>query len=91
MAAFQKDIASFERLGTQVLGVSPDDVETHRRFAKELGLSFPLVADPGGRIAAQYGSGRIAFLIDKQGIVRHVEKGMPDNGRLLKTIQTLGP
>ena len=91
MEAFQKDIASFERLGTQVLGVSPDDVETHRRFAKELGLTFPLVADPGGRIAAQYGKGRIAFLIDKQGVVRHIEQGMPDHGRLLKAIQALGP
>ena len=91
MAAFQKDIESFERLGTQVLGVSPDDVETHRRFAKELGLTFPLVADPGGRIAAQYGTGRIAFLIDRQGVVRHIEKGMPENSRLLEAIRALGP
>ena len=91
MEAFQKDIASFERLGTQVLGVSPDDVETHRRFAKQLGLTFPLVADAGGRIAAQYGKGRIAFLVDRQGVVRHIEKGMPDNGRLLKAIEPLGP
>ena len=42
MEAFQKDVASFERFGTQVLGVSPDDVETHKRFAASLGLTFPL-------------------------------------------------
>lgn len=91
MEAFQKDIESFERLGTQVLGVSPDDMETHRRFAEKLGLTFPLVSDPGGRIASQYGTGRIAFLIDRQGVVRHIEKGMPDNERLLKAIRALGP
>jgi len=90
MAAFQKDLASFERLDTQVLGVSPDDMDSHRRFADSLNLTFPLVTDPGGKLAAQYGQGRIAFLVDKQGIVRHVERGMPDHGRLLKTIEGLG-
>lgn len=89
MAAFQKDIASFERLDTQVLGVSSDDLETHKRFAASLNLTFPLVVDPGGKLAAIYGKGRIAFLIDKQGIVRHVERGMPDNQRLLGKIEAL--
>ena len=89
MAAFQKDIESFERLNTQVLGVSSDDLETHRRFAKELGLTFPLITDPGGSLAAKFGRGRIAFLIDKKGVVRHVVKGMPDNRRLLEEIEKL--
>lgn len=89
MEAFQKDLASFERLDTQVLGVSPDDLETHRRFAASLGLGFPLLVDPGGQLAAQWGRGRITFLIDKQGIVRHVMTGMPDNAKLLTEIGKL--
>lgn len=89
MAAFQRDLASFERLDTQVLGVSPDDLETHRRFAESLKLGFPLVVDPGGELASRYGQGRIAFVIDKQGVVRHVEKGMPDNRRLLDLLGKL--
>jgi peroxiredoxin Q/BCP len=90
MAAFQKDIASFERLDTQVLGVSSDDLATHKRFAASLNLTFPLITDPGGKLASRYGRGRVAFLIDKNGIVRHVEKGMPDNQKLLKKIEGLG-
>jgi peroxiredoxin Q/BCP len=90
MAAFQEDLASFERLDTQVLGVSSDDLETHRRFAASLDLGFPLLTDPGGKLAAQYGRGRIAFLIDKGGVVRHVAKGMPDNADLLRRIESLG-
>ena len=90
MGAFQKDIASFERLDTQVLGVSPDDLASHERFAASLKLTFPLVSDPGGMLAARYGRGRIAFLIDKSGVVRHVEKGMPDNQKLLKKIEEMG-
>jgi len=90
MAAFQKDIESFERLDTQVLGVSPDDLETHKRFAASLDLTFPLVTDPRGKLAALYGTGRVAFLVDKNGVVRHVEKGMPDNPRLLERIRAIG-
>ena len=89
MAAFQKDIEAFESRDTQVLGVSPDDLETHRRFAESLKLTFPLVVDPGGTIQANYGPGRISFLIDKEGVIRHIEKGMPDNERILKKIDEL--
>ena len=89
MAAFQKDIEAFERRNTQVLGVSADDIETHKRFAESLGLAFPLVVDPGKKIQTLYGPGRIAFLIDKTGVVRHIEKGMPDNQRALKKIDEL--
>ena len=89
MKAFQADIAAFERLNTQVLGVSPDDVATHKRFAESLGLTFPLVSDPGGQIQAQYGSGRIAFFIDTKGIIRLVVEGMPDNGKVIADIERL--
>jgi thioredoxin-dependent peroxiredoxin len=90
MEAFQRDIASFERLDTQVLGVSPDDLDSHRRFAEELRLTFPLLVDAGGRLASQWGQGRITFLIDKEGRVRHVMRGMPENDRLLEEIRKLG-
>jgi len=89
MTAFQADIAAFERLNTQVLGVSPDDVATHTRFAESLKLTFPLVSDPGGKIQAQYGPGRIAFLVDKAGVVRLIVEGMPDNKKVLADIERL--
>ena len=81
MKAFQNDIARFEELNVQVLGVSGDSLETHRDFAEELGLSFPLLVDDGS-IRKHYGSGRITHLIDRDGIVRYVHKGMPDNETL---------
>ena len=87
MKAFQADIKAFERLNTQVLGVSPDDVSTHQRFAESLSLSFPLVSDPGGAIQKLYGSGRIAFFIDTKGIIRLVVEGMPDNGKVIADIE----
>jgi peroxiredoxin Q/BCP len=89
MKAFQADIADFERLNTQVLGVSPDDVETHKRFADSLKLTFPLVSDPDGKIRSLYGPGRITFFIDTAGIVRLIIEGMPDNRKVLADIERL--
>jgi peroxiredoxin Q/BCP len=88
MKAFQNDIERFEKLNAQVLGISADSLETHEAFAKSLGLTFPLVVDTGN-ISAIYGSGRITHLIDQQGIVRYLHKGMPDNERLLQEIENL--
>jgi len=88
MKAFQTDIADFEKLDAQVLGVSADTLETHREFVAKLGLSFPLVADDG-TIRKLYGSGRITYLIDHVGIIRFIHKGMPDNAILTREISNL--
>ena len=88
MNAFQNDIARFEELNAQVLGISADSLETHQAFARQLKLTFPLVVD-NGTIRGIYGSGRITHLIDQQGIVRYVHKGMPDNETLLKVLENL--
>jgi peroxiredoxin len=88
MKAFQRDIALFEKLDAQVLGVSSDSLATHEQYARELGLTMPLLADDG-RIRASYGSGRLTYLIDTSGIIRLVQKGMPDIGKLLAEIGQL--
>jgi len=88
MKAFQKDIADFEKLDAQVLGVSADTLETHREFATKLSLSFPLIADDG-TIRKLYGSGRITYLIDHVGVIRFIHKGMPDNAILTREISNL--
>ena len=89
MEAFQKDIKSFERSDTQVLGVSKDSLDSHNKFAEKLNLTFPLISDPDGKLIELYASGRIAFLIDKQGTVQLIVKGMPDNKKILKEIEKL--
>ena len=88
MQAFQNDIDRFEKLNAQVLGVSKDNLETHQDFAKELGLQFPLIADDG-TIIKLYGSGRITYIIDQSGVIRYVNKGMPENDRLIQEIKNL--
>jgi peroxiredoxin Q/BCP len=63
-----------------VLGVSTDDVDSHKRFASMHNLNFPLIADPDFSICRRYGvlneerkvARRVTFVIDKEGIVRHI-------------------
>lgn len=89
LLAFQKDITRFEDLNTQVLGVSYDTIETHKKFAEEYGITFPLIADPKKAVRTLYGSGRITFLIDKKGIIQYIQEGVPKNRKFLKKIKKL--
>jgi len=62
--------------GAEVVGVSVDDAKTHDRFAKERGVTFPLVSDPQRKLAMRYGatsvlssvmgiSARLTFVIER--------------------------
>jgi len=89
LQAFQKDIKRFEDLNTQVLGVSYDTIETHKKFTEEYGITFPLISDRDKAIRNLYGKGRITFLIDKNGIIQYIQEGVPKNKKFLKKIKGL--
>lgn len=64
-------------LGAEVLGISPQSVESHERFTEEKRLNVPLLADEDKQVAKAYGvlAGpmvrRAIFIVDEEGIVRH--------------------
>jgi peroxiredoxin len=64
-------------LGAEVLGISPQSVESHERFTEEKRLNVPLLADEDKAVARAYGvlAGpmvrRAVFIVDEEGIVRH--------------------
>jgi peroxiredoxin Q/BCP len=65
-------------LGAEVLGVSPQSVESHERFAREHELTVPLLADPERSAIRDYGVGgpaglvrRSIFIVDPEGVVRY--------------------
>jgi len=89
MKAFQDDLHRFEKLNAQVLGVSPDSLATHNEFAAKYGLKFPLIADERGEIQKSYTPGRVTFIIDETGIIRFIQKGVPDNEILLSELSKL--
>jgi peroxiredoxin len=73
---------------SQVLPVSVDK-EENVKFAAENGIDFPLVSDTGKSIRKSYGRGRVTYLIDKDGIIRHVQKGVPKNSDFLNKLEQL--
>lgn len=78
--AFRDNYEVFKEAGAEVIGVSDDSAESHRGFAAHHRLPFVLLADAGGIVRQHYGvrkflgliGGRVTFVIDRQGIVRHV-------------------
>lgn len=64
-------------LGAELLGISPQSVDSHERFTEEKKLNVPLLADEDKSVAKAYGvlAGpmvrRAIFVIDEQGVVRH--------------------
>lgn len=61
---FHKALADFKAEQTSIVGISVDDAETHRQWARELGgIGYPLLADEGGRVAQAFG-----ILDDKENI-----------------------
>jgi peroxiredoxin Q/BCP len=77
---FGENYDELRSIGAEVIGISSDTADSHGRFAEECGAKFPLLADEGGRVRQEYRvkstlgmlSGRVTFVVDKQGIVRHV-------------------
>jgi peroxiredoxin Q/BCP len=78
--AFRGDFAKFREAGAVILGVSDDSVASHTLFASKYNLPFSLLSDKGGRVRKLYGvkrafgvlPGRVTFVIDREGVVRHV-------------------
>ena len=78
--------ADYDAVGATVLGVSPDPVKAVKKFHDKQGLGFTLLADSAHAVAEQYGvwveksmygrtymgNARATFLIDEEGVVRHV-------------------
>jgi peroxiredoxin Q/BCP len=66
-----------DQIVADVLGISPQSVESHERFTQEKSLNVPLLADEDKSVAKAYGvlAGpmvrRAVFVIDEQGIIRH--------------------
>lgn len=101
LPGLQEQLARFRALETVVLGISTDSPYSHRAFAAELGLEFPLLSDFYGKHAsAAYGvlrsegfAERASFIIDKDGILRyaavHDLSQIPDVEELVEVLEGL--
>jgi len=76
--SFRDSYAQFVDAGAEVIGVSSDSEDSHRAFAQQHRLSFPLISDSDGSLRKSFGvpttlglfPGRVTYVIDKEGVVR---------------------
>ena len=103
---FNRAVDDYEAAGVALVGVSVDDDESHRYFASDNGLRFPLVADPDQALTKRLGlvkdfgeygkmAGRVTFLLDQDAVVRLTwapeEQDFHDHpGQVLAAARALG-
>ena len=81
LCEYRDGIESFADLGVSVVGISSDDLESHRDFRSKHALPFVLLSDQDLDVAKQYGCKgalgmkRAVFLVDEKGLIRyaHIE------------------
>ena len=80
---FSKEYKKFKKAGIEIIGVSPDDVDSHRKFCDKMGIPYPLLADTEKEISKTFGVwgkkkfmgreymgvNRSTFLVDEKGKV----------------------
>jgi thioredoxin-dependent peroxiredoxin len=79
---FQRDIDKYTEKNAVIVGVSVDNVDSHKGFCTKEGLNFKLLADPNHAVVQKYGSimeyngmtlaARNTFLIDPTGVIKKV-------------------
>ena len=80
---YNDELAQFEALDAQVIGISAQGVDSHERFSGKHGFGFPLLADTDKKVAALYGTlgpigfpRRSVFIVDAQGVVRYAHRAI---------------
>ena len=52
---FSKDYKKFQREGIEIIGISPDDVESHKKFCEKMGIKYLLLADTDKEVSKKFG------------------------------------
>ncbi len=101
---FRDALGQFTDRNAVVLGVSPDDVASHQKFAGKFGLTFPLLADEDHSVAERYGVWveksmygktywgitRTTFVIGPDGRIKKIFRGVRPEGHEREVLAALG-
>lgn len=78
---FRDRYEDLQNIGAEVIGISADDVESHREFANKYNLPFTLLSDSGNKIRKLFGvprdmfgllPGRVTYVVDDKGFVSFI-------------------
>jgi len=89
---FRDDYSAYEKANVVILGVSPDDVESHVKFKQKFNLPFPLLVDEGHKVCDAYGVWGPKKHMDKsyEGVLRTTFL-IDENGTIIKVFENVRP
>jgi thioredoxin-dependent peroxiredoxin len=96
--AFRDSYEDFKKEGAEVIGISSDPVDAHKKFATNHNLPFVLLSDAGAKVRSAWGvpttmgilPGRVTYVIDKAGVIRLMfESQMQAKRHIEEAMETL--
>ena len=92
--SLRDNFAEIKKLNANIVGVSIDSIDSHKKFKEKYNLPFTLLSDPNGYIAKKYGAlsnffifklaKRQSFIIDPKGVVRRVYRDVSPSNHALE-------
>lgn len=99
LCAIRDDYSKFKKFKAQVYGVNHAGAESHNKFIDKFGFKFPILIDTDRKVSEKYGAIKFMFghksikrsviIIDKDGKITWVKRGMPSNAEILDIISGL--
>jgi len=101
--SFRDDFPKFKKVDAVILGVSPDSVESHKKFAKKYNLNFSLLADEDKEVIKKYdvwkeksmygrkymGVERTTYIIDPEGKIKKIFRKVKVDGHNKEVMEAL--
>lgn len=101
--SFRDNMARLTKTGAEVIGVSVDGVDSHRKFREKYNLPFQLLSDDSKKVVGLYdvwkkksmygrkymGTERTTFIIDETGIITHIFQKVKVNGHVDEVLEVL--
>ncbi len=103
--SFRDQYEVFRKADAEIIGISSDSVESHKRFAEKHNLTYTLLSDEGNRVRKLFGvptnffgliDGRVTYVVNKSGVVIHIfnsqiqaEKHIQESIKALNDIDAL--
>ena len=89
---FSRDYKKFQKEGIEIIGVSPDNVESHKKFCEKMGIKYPLLADVDKEISNSFGVwGKKKFMgREYMGVMRSTFL-VNEKGKIFKIYQKVKP
>ena len=98
---FSRDYKKFQKEGIEIIGVSPDDVDSHEKFCKKIGIKYPLLADVEKEVSKLFGVWgkkkfmgreymgvmRSTFLVDEKGKIFKIYPKVKPAGHSKEVLQ----